>query len=168
MVKTINLSTTNTNLFNIAFQSRLAIASAVIGEIEDAKKYLSAALVESLGISSCSVVTNMYYFGVYIKGCEFERNPTSAIKEEIIKFIDLGLQTLSTQNSDDQEFWKKKFLQRRIYCYLRLSNKAYPISNFEKDSGHLKEASKLIAELFPMREGKVTAGSNYFWFMRFL
>lgn len=45
------------------------------------------------------------------------------------------------------------FFQRRIYCYLRLSNKAYPISNFEKDSGYLEEASKLIAELFPMREG---------------
>lgn len=67
-------------MFNIAFQSRLAIASAVIGEIEDAKKYLSAALVESLGIS---VVTNMYYFAAYIKGYEVERNPTSAIKEEI-------------------------------------------------------------------------------------
>lgn len=48
---------------------------------------------------------------------------------------------------------KKMFLQRRIYYYLRLSNKAYPISYFKKDSGDLEEANKLIAELSPMREG---------------
>lgn len=95
----------------------------------------------------------MYYFAAYIKGCEYEKKPTSAIKEEILKFIDLGLQSLSTQSSDVQEFWKKMFLQRRIYYYLRLSNKAYPISYFKKDSGDLEEANKLIAELSPMREG---------------
>ena len=43
MLKTVNLSTTNTNLFNVAYQSRLAIASAVRGEIEDSNQYLSAA-----------------------------------------------------------------------------------------------------------------------------
>lgn len=153
MLKRINISTTNTNLFDIAYQSRLAIASAVRGEIEDSKRYLSAALVESLGISPNSIVTNMYYFAAYIKGCEFERNPTSAIKNEILKFIDLGLQTLLAQKVEVQEFWRKMFLQRKIYCYLGLSNKAYPIPHFEKDRDDLEEASKLLAELYPIREG---------------
>lgn len=43
MLKTLNLSTANTNLLNVAYQSRLAIASAVSGEIEDSNQYLSAA-----------------------------------------------------------------------------------------------------------------------------
>lgn len=50
-------------------------------------------------------------------------------------------------------FWRKIFLQRKIYCYLGLSNKAYPIPHFEKDRDDLEEASKLLAELYPIREG---------------
>lgn len=97
-------------------------------------------------------MTNMYYFAAYIKGCQFERNPTSAIKDEILKFVDLGLQTLLAQKVEVQEFWRKMVLQRKIYCYLGLSNKAYPIPNFETDGYDLEEASKLLAELYPIRE----------------
>lgn len=97
-------------------------------------------------------MTNMYYFAAYIKGCQFERNPTSAIKDEILKFVNLGLQTLLAQKVEVQEFWRKMVLQRKIYCYLGLSNKAYPIPNFETDGYDLEEASKLLAELYPIRE----------------
>lgn len=65
MLKTVILSITITNLFNTAYQSRFAIASAVRGELEDSNKYLSAALMEPLG-SPSSIITNMYYFAAYI------------------------------------------------------------------------------------------------------
>lgn len=136
ILKTVNLSTANTNLFNVAYLSRLAFASVVRGEIEDSNNYLSAVLMESLGISDSSIITNMYYFASYIKGCEIVRNPTSAIKDEILKFIDLGLQTLMTQKVEVQEFWRKMFSQRKIY-----------------DRDDLEEASKLLAEIYPIREG---------------
>lgn len=123
LLKTVNLSTTNTNLFNVAYQSRLAIASAVRGEIEDSNKYLSAALMKSLGISDSSIITNMYYFASYIKGCEIERNPTSAIKDEILKFIDLGLQTLMHKKYRSKGFGEKcfrnvKFMTKMIWWKL--------------------------------------------------
>ena len=142
----VNRFTSNTQLFNVARQSRLAIACATTGDLDDAKKYLSAALIDSFGVSPCSVIINLYYFATYIKGCEFERNPTSHIKAEILNFIHLGLEILQTQSSEVQEYWTKMFLQRKIYCFLGLSNKAYPISFFTKNSVEIDEANKLLAD----------------------
>lgn len=62
----------------------------VRGEIEDFNNYLLVVLMELLGIFDSLIIINMYYFVVYIKGCEFERNLIFVIKDEILKFIDLG------------------------------------------------------------------------------
>ena len=141
-----NKFTSNTQLFNVARQSRLAIACATTGDLNDGKNYLSAAMVDSFGVSPCSVIINLYYFATYIKGCEFERNPTPHIKTEILNFIHLGLEILQTQSTEVQEFWTKMFLQRKIYCFLGLSNKAYPIRFFTKNSVEIDEANKLLAD----------------------
>lgn len=162
-LKDVIKDTTNTELFTVAYQSRLAIGNATIGSLEEAETHLSAALSESFSLDGCLVIINLFYFAVYIKGCEFENTPTKDVQNEILKYIDMGLKTLESRADEERKFWKKMYIQRKIFCYLGLSNKARPILNYDIEKMHMDIAKKLLTELFQMFQTMDDRRKQLYW-----
>ncbi|CAC5363548.1 unnamed protein product [Mytilus coruscus] len=146
-VKNLIAKTSNSNVTELSYHSRLAIAFALAGKHEDGEDHIQKAMILSTFIGRCVEMTNLLYIYVFLLLCIYEKNPTKIIRDKCLRISELGLQSVEDEEESIREFWLRILLLRMVYCLLGLSYRGDPIRGINVDNGSIRRAKILMTEV---------------------
>ncbi|KAJ8312428.1 hypothetical protein KUTeg_009801 [Tegillarca granosa] len=146
-LKQIVPQTTNPFITNVSFNAQMGITYAIMGEIDKADEHLKQARASSHNIEQCVEMDHMFYILVFSLICEYEKHPTSDLRDKIMEMADIGLQCSDNDEEDIKIFWRRTFFLRMIHCLLGISCKGAPILGSKITSRCIEKAKNLLAEV---------------------
>lgn len=139
--------TSNSNITELSYYSRLAIACAVAGKFDDGGRYIQKAIMSSYFLGCCVAIPNFLYIYVFFLLCVYEQNPSKENRKHIIRISEMGLQSVEDENELISRFWVRIFMLRMIYALLGLSFKGEPITAIYVEPRCISRAKKLLSEV---------------------
>lgn len=146
-LKNLIAETSNSNVTELSYHSRLAIAFALAGRHEDAEDHIQKAMLLSTLIGRCVEITNLLYIYVFLLLCIYEKNRTKITRDKCLRISELGLQSVEDEEESIREFWLRIFLLRMVYCLLGLSYRGDPIRGINVDNSSIRRAKDLMTDV---------------------
>jgi hypothetical protein len=139
--------TSNSNITQLSYDSRLAMSCALAGKEGEAEDHLQSAMGLSFFIGRCVEISNLLYIYVFSLLSAYEKCPTQKLRDKIIHIAELGLQSVEDETDSIREFWVRIFTLRIVYCLLGLSYRGDPIYGIIIHRFNIRKAKQLLTDI---------------------
>ena len=139
--------TSNSNITQLSYDSRLAMSCALAGKEGEAEDHLQSAMGLSFFIGRCVEISNLLYIYVFSLLSAYEKCPTQKLRDKIIHIAELGLQSVEDETDSIREFWVRLFTLRIVYCLLGLSYRGDPIYGIIIHRFNIRKAKQLLTDI---------------------
>ena len=116
--------TENTLISDVVYYGRLANANAIAKKFEDGEDMLKEARVRAYNTSPCLELVNMLYIEVYFLLWQYEETPTKPIRDLLMMWGRIGLESLEEEEYGTKLLWRRMFILRMVFCLLGIGNRA--------------------------------------------
>lgn len=146
-MKQLVSETSNTSITDVVYFGRLANANSIAGNFQHSENMLTMARCRAYNTGPCLELVNMLYIEVYVKLWEFEKRPTEGIRQQLLMWGRIGLESLEEEDADTKTLWRRMFILRMVFCLLGIGNRANMIENCPVDDSCLSQARNLLSDI---------------------
>ncbi|CAG2248709.1 unnamed protein product [Mytilus edulis] len=153
-LKNIIPHTSNTNVTQVAHDTRLALAYAQADEEDMCEDNLRNAMAASIYIGYCVELVEMLYIYVFNLIEIYEKCPIEGLVDKILNIAEYCAGCL--QEETDEliiSFWKRRIYSRVAFCLLGLSNRGDVIPGRRVCTKNVRKAKDLMVELDKLWDG---------------
>ena len=130
-----------------------AYANLMTMNIEDGENMLKAARVRVYNTGPCAELINVLLMETYYLLCKYEISPTIKIKEDLLMWGNIGIESLEEEDDEMKIFWRRMFILPMVFCLLGIGNKASIIPGAYIDTNCIQMAKQLLADIDKHFEG---------------
>ncbi|XP_052811990.1 uncharacterized protein LOC128239403 [Mya arenaria] len=163
-MKSLTTETSNTLITDVVYFGRLANAHSIAGRFDDSENMLRAARCKAYNIGPCLELVNMLYIEVYVRLWQFEHKPSKELRQALLMWGRIGLESLEEEDVDTKRLWRRMFILRMVFCLLGLGNRANLITNCPVDEACMQEARDLLSDVYKNWYG-IEARRKMFYFV---
>lgn len=138
--------TAHPTLTRIRYQSRYGVSLFQGGETDKGLQYLSSALEDANLFMSGKDIGNILFALVNIKLELYAGNPSTALKNEILDFVELGIRYFENENEDARNNWRCIYLDKKTCCHLGVDSDGKSIEGAVVDDQDLNTAKVCLLE----------------------
>lgn len=155
--------TENTLITDVVYYGRLANANAIALKFDDGEDMLREARTRAFNTGPCLELVNMY-IEVYFLLWRYEQTPTNEIRDSLLMWGRIGLESLEAEEYGTKLMWRRMFILRMVFCLLGIGNRANIIVEADVDANCVNMAEGLLAEFDRFYE-KIEQRRQMFYFV---
>ena len=145
--------TENTWATEVVYYAGKAIANLMAMNLEDGESMLTAARVSVYNTGPCLEQINVLQIETYFLLWKNEQTPTTKVREDLLMWGRIGLESLKEEQEEIKIFWRRSFILSMVFCLLGIGNRANIIPGADVDDNCIKMAQQLLADFDQYYEG---------------
>ena len=152
-IKSLVPFTQNVWATDVVYYVGKAYANFMAMNIEYGENMLTAARVGVYNTGPCVELINVLLMETYYLLCKYEISPTIKIKEDLLMWGNIGIESLEEEDDEMKIFWRRMFILPMVFCLLGIGNKVSIIPGAYIDANCIQMAEQLLADIDKHFEG---------------
>ena len=145
--------TENTYATEVVYYVGKAFANLMAMNLEDGENMLTAARVRIYNTGPCLELISVLQIETYFLLWKYEQTPTTKVREDLLMWGRIGLESLEEEQEQIKIFWRRMFILSMVFCLLGIGNRANIIPGADVDDNCIKMAQQLLADFDQYYEG---------------